>query len=70
VTIVSNPEQGIWAPGEEWVLEEELRIGAVEGDPDYLFGDVWGVTVDSHGRVFVLDFQEQLNPGVLTRRRL
>ncbi|MGD2122777.1 MAG: 6-bladed beta-propeller [Gemmatimonadota bacterium] len=59
VTIVSNPAQGIWAPGEEWVLEEELRIGGVEGDLDYLFGDIWGVTVDSHGRVFVLDFQEQ-----------
>lgn len=59
VTIVSNPEKGTWAEGEEWVLAEEVRIGGVEGDPDYLFGDIWGVAVDSHGRVFVLDFQEQ-----------
>ena len=29
VTIVSNPDVGIWTPGEEWVLEEEVRIGVV-----------------------------------------
>jgi hypothetical protein len=50
VTIVSNPEQGIWVPGEEWVVEE---------DPDYLFGDIMGIAVDSHGRMFVLDFHAQ-----------
>jgi len=59
VTIVSNTDVGIWRPGEEWTLEEELRIGAVEGDPGYLFGEIWGVTVDSQGRIFVLDFQSQ-----------
>ena len=59
VTIVSNPDFGMWAPGEAWTLEEELRIGAVEGDPEYLFGEILGLTVDSHGRIFVLDFQAQ-----------
>lgn len=59
VTIVSNPAVGVWASGEEWTLEEELRIGVVEGNPDYQFGEVWGITIDSRGRIFVLDFHAQ-----------
>lgn len=59
VTIVSNPETGIWAPGEEWVLEEDLRIGAVEGDLNYVFGRIGGIGVDSDGRIMVLDGQAQ-----------
>jgi len=59
VTIVSNTEVGIWAPGEEWMLEEELRIGAVGGDPNYVFGAIGGIGVDSRDRIFVLDSQAQ-----------
>jgi hypothetical protein len=55
VTIVSNPEVGIWAPGKEWTFTEELRIGQVEGSPDYQFGDIGGVTADSRERIYVLD---------------
>jgi hypothetical protein len=57
VTIVTNTDIGIWAPGEEWTLEEELRIGAVEGAPEYQFGEVFRIAVDSKGRIFVLDGQ-------------
>jgi hypothetical protein len=57
VTIVSNTDVGIWAPGEEWTFEEELRIGAVEGAPEYQFGEVFRIAVDSKGRIFVLDGQ-------------
>lgn len=59
VTIVSNTEVGIWAAGEEWTFEEELRIGAVEGAPEYEFGEVSRLAVDSKGRIFVLDGQAQ-----------
>ena len=59
VTIVSNTDVGIWAPGEEWTFEEELRIGAVEGPPEYQFGAVSRIGVDSKGRIFVLDGQAQ-----------
>jgi len=59
VTIVSNPSVGMWPPGEEWTVVEEVRIGVVDGDSNYVFGDVGGVTVDSHGRIFVLDVQAQ-----------
>jgi hypothetical protein len=59
VTIVSNPDVGIWAPGEEWSFEEELRIGVVEGPAEYQFGQVSRIAVGSKGRIFVLDGQAQ-----------
>lgn len=59
VTIVSNPDVGLWAPGDEWTFEEELRIGALEGDPEYQFGQVGFLTVDSEGQIYVLDMQAQ-----------
>jgi hypothetical protein len=59
VTIVSNPGDGIWSEAERWTVKEELRIGVVEGDPHYQFGDIGGIAVDSRGRIFVLDVQEQ-----------
>jgi hypothetical protein len=59
VTIVSNTDVGIWAPGDEWTFEEELRFGVLEGAPEYEFGEVSRITVDSKGRIFVLDNQAQ-----------
>ena len=59
VTIVSNTDVGIWAPGEEWTLEEELRIGALEGAPEYQFGVIGDISVDSKGFIYVLDSQAQ-----------
>jgi hypothetical protein len=59
VTIVSNPEVGLWTPGKEWTLTEELRIGKVEGGPEYQFGDLGGVVADSHGRIYALDVMAQ-----------
>ena len=53
VTIVSNPDVGSWLPGEEWTVEEELRVGTIGGDADYAFGEVAGVAVDSQGRVLI-----------------
>ncbi len=59
VTIVANPVEGVWTEADRWTVEEELRIGVVEGDPEYQFGDVGGIAVDSRGRIFVLDVQAQ-----------
>jgi hypothetical protein len=59
VTIVSNTDVGIWQPGEEWTLEEEVRIGALEGTPEYQFGLVGDISVDSKGSIYVLDQQAQ-----------
>jgi hypothetical protein len=59
VTIASNTDVGIWAPGEEWTLEEELRIGALEGPAEYQIGQVGSIALDSKGRILVLDGQAQ-----------
>ncbi len=61
VAMVSNPTDGAWEAGEAWAVEEELRIGSLEGDPSYQFGQVapGGITVDSDGRIYVLDAQAQ-----------
>lgn len=59
VTIVSNPATGVWAPGEEWTFEEELRIGALEGDPEYQFGQVGFIALDSQDQIYVIDIQAQ-----------
>jgi hypothetical protein len=55
VTIVSNTRAGLWGPGQEWTLEEELRIGVAEGNPLYEFGDIQGIGVDSRDRILVFD---------------
>lgn len=36
---------------------EDLRIGALEGDPAYVFGDVRGIQAGPDGTVYVLDYQ-------------
>jgi hypothetical protein len=59
VTIVSNPETGVWAPGEEWTLQEDLRIGALEGEPEYQFGQIGFIAVDSKDQIYVIDIQAQ-----------
>jgi hypothetical protein len=59
VTIVSNTESGLWAPGEEWTVEEELRIGVAEGSAEYQFGRVVSIAADSQGRIYVLDLLAQ-----------
>lgn len=38
---------------------EELRIGALDGDPNYLFGNVTAVATSADGSVFVYDRQVQ-----------
>lgn len=59
VSIVSNTGGAVWAPGEEWTLEEELRIGTAEGEAAYQFGEIVGIDVDGDGRIYVMDQQAQ-----------
>ena len=59
ITIVENTDQGIWTESNRWTLNEELRIGALDGDPDYQFGAIGFIAVDSRGRMFVMDAQAQ-----------
>jgi hypothetical protein len=59
VQLVSNPDNGMWTAGTQWVVEEELRIGTVEGDANYQFGQIGFLAVGSDGHIFVLDAQAQ-----------
>jgi hypothetical protein len=56
VTIVANPERGLWTDSTRWQVREVLRIGA-EADPNYQFGQIAGIVETSDGRVIVLDQQ-------------
>jgi hypothetical protein len=57
VQIVQNTDLGLWQEGANWTLEEDLRIGAVEGQPDYQFGQVGFIAVGSLGQIYVMDAQ-------------
>jgi hypothetical protein len=59
VMIVANTAESLWGSSGGWALEEELKIGSIEGDPDYQFGMVGFIAVDSDGRIYVLDAQAQ-----------
>lgn len=59
VTIVANPLNGLWDSSAAWVVQEELRIGVLDGDPDYQFGYVQSVGAGQDGRIYVLDQLEK-----------
>ena len=59
--LVENTGQPTWESGEEWRLQEDLRLGVVgagEGNPEE-FGSVASIAEDSRGRIYVLDGQAQ-----------
>ncbi len=43
--------------GELALAEIDLRIGTVEGDPNFIFGDVRGIEAGTDGTIYVLDYQ-------------
>ncbi len=56
--LVRNGAVGAWSSGEAWQTVEEVRIGSADAaDPVVLFADVWDVTMDALGRIYVLDRQ-------------
>lgn len=59
ITIVSNQREEMWTAGERWSVREVLRIGAIEAEPAYMFGQIIGIGVTSDERIFVLDQQAQ-----------
>ncbi|MCK5482552.1 MAG: hypothetical protein KAJ13_02575, partial [Gemmatimonadetes bacterium] len=55
VQIVQNFGTPLWTQENRWTVSEVLRIGTVEGEPEYQFGAVWGLTVLSDGTIVVAD---------------
>lgn len=57
VVHVRNPATGMWKPGEEWTLVEDLRIGSEDSEGPEMFGAVAALEVDAAGRIYVLEPQ-------------
>jgi hypothetical protein len=55
IQIVENFGTPLWREGEAWEFTEILRIGTVEGEPEYEFGRITGMAVLSDRRVVVAD---------------
>jgi hypothetical protein len=55
IQIVENIGAPMWREDETWELTEVLRIGAVEGAPEYEFGRISGIAVLSDRRIVVAD---------------
>ncbi len=59
IRVVSNPTAPMWGSTDAWTLEETLRIGAAEAEPEYQFGQISGIGIASDGRIAVSDMQGQ-----------
>ncbi len=57
--VVNNPSHGIWDSSTAWRVEEEVRIGTLEGSGPDLFGQISALEVDGLGRLFVFESQTQ-----------
>lgn len=57
VAIVSNPDRAVWTV--EPVVEQEVDIGAAEGDSAYQFGQIASIAVGDDSTVYVLDAQNR-----------
>ncbi len=56
-TVVRTLSGSVW--GAEAILVPEVTIGRLDGPDEYLFGNIYAITVDDDGRVYVLDGQAQ-----------
>jgi hypothetical protein len=56
--LVQNGREGAWSHTAAWSIEEVVRIGSAMGEDTLAtFGDIWAVTLDRLGRIYVLDRQ-------------
>jgi hypothetical protein len=57
--VVDNPNYGLWDSTSAWRVEEEIRIGSLEGSGPDLFGQISALEIDAAGRIYVLEGQAQ-----------
>ncbi|UCC74311.1 MAG: hypothetical protein JSV86_07070 [Gemmatimonadota bacterium] len=55
IEIVENFGRPLWPEGPGWEFTQDLRIGAVDGPPEYEFGHITGFQVLSDGRIVIVD---------------
>jgi len=56
---VYNPVGSLWSAGDEWVLQEEIRIGTLDGTGPDMFGAITDFEVDRYGRFWLFEGQAQ-----------
>lgn len=56
---VTNDGVGLWTPETAWTLEEDLRLGTVDGGGPEQFSQVAYILEDDEDRIFILDFPAQ-----------
>ena len=57
IEVVSNTGRGTWGADAAWTVETDMVIGTADGEPEYQFGQISGMDVDSRGRIYVMDQQ-------------
>ncbi|MEM7417854.1 MAG: 6-bladed beta-propeller [Gemmatimonadota bacterium] len=57
--IVENDREGFWTDTQRWHLEEDLRLGTIEGELPESFSQVAWITEDVDGNIFILDYPAQ-----------
>ncbi|GMV06839.1 MAG: hypothetical protein AMXMBFR53_31140 [Gemmatimonadota bacterium] len=55
--VAHNAGHGVWAEGEAWVVEEDLRLGSIEDKGPTNFGRIASFAVDRRGWIWILDSQ-------------
>lgn len=55
VSVTRNTGDGVWRPGEEWRIREDLRLGRAESPAAEVFGDIADIESDADGNIYVLD---------------
>ncbi len=55
IEIVENFGAPLWPEGPDWKFTQDMRIGAVDGPPEYQFGDITGLQVLADGRIVIVD---------------
>jgi sugar lactone lactonase YvrE len=59
IVAVHNAADPVWTDAEGWRVEEELRIGTLEGTGPDVFGRILTMAVDPAGRMWVFESQAQ-----------
>lgn len=57
VTVIKNPKKPLYGD-EVFSIEEDLRIGEVEGDENYIFSQIRHIAVDHDENIYVADSKE------------
>lgn len=55
IPLVVNRGEGVWDPEERWTLEEEWRVGSVEGEGPAVFTWLNDLALDAQGKAYLVD---------------